>query len=155
MWFNKLADYYLKNRTEVMEALSAFLIGCFLVLIAKPLPDLFSADVRLFLTQLKISEGLTRSRLSLIGVIISVYSLVVILSLQIRSFPKFLGRLLMVVETLIIVVIVGTLCIYYDRYRFSDRLILCLCYTYLILVLIKTVKGIRKRRLHRRLSKDQ
>ncbi len=155
MWFKKLADYYLKNRDEVMEVLSAFLIGCFLVLIAKPLPDLFSADVRLFLTQMKISEGLTRSRLSLIGVIISVYSLIVILSLQIKGFPKFLRRLLMVVEVLIIVVIVGTLCIYYERYEFPDRVVLCLCYTYLILVLIKTVKEIRKRRLHRRLSKNQ
>ena len=37
MWFKKLADYYLKNRDEVMEVLSAFLIGCFLVLIAKPM----------------------------------------------------------------------------------------------------------------------
>ncbi|MBQ2659220.1 MAG: hypothetical protein IJF87_11715 [Erysipelotrichaceae bacterium] len=155
MWFKKLADYYLKNRDEVIEVMIAFLISCFLVLIARPLPDLFSADVRLFLTQLKISEGLTRSRLSLIGVIISVYSLLVILSLQIKGFPKFLGRLLMVVEVLIIVVIVGTLCIYYERYEFPDRLVLCLCYTYLILVLIKTVKGIRKRRFHRRLSKNQ
>ena len=153
MWFKKLTDYYLKNRTEALEALIAFLIGFFLVLIAKPLPELFSADVRLFLTQLKISEGLTRSRLSLIGVIVSIYSLIVILSLQIKGFPKVLGRLLMVVEVLIIVVIVGTLCFYYERYEFPDRLVLCLCYTYLILVLIKTVKGIRKRRLYRRLSK--
>ena len=153
MWFKKLADYYLKNRTEALEALIAFLVSCFLVLIAKPLPELFSADVRLFLTQLKISEGLTRSRLSLIGVIVSIYSLIVILSLQIKGFPKVLGRLLMVVEVLIIVVIVGTLCFYYERYEFPDRLVLCLFYTYLILVLIKTVKGIRKRRLYRRLSK--
>lgn len=153
MWFKKLADYYLKNRTEVLEALIAFLIGCFLVLIAKPLPELFSADVRLFLMQLKISEGLTRSRLSLIGVIVSIYSLIVILSLQIKGFPKVLGRLLMVVEVLIIIVIVGTLCFYYERYEFPDRLVLCLCYTYLILVLIKTVKEIRKRRLHRRFNK--
>ena len=154
MWFKKLVDYYLKNQTEVREVLIAFLISCFLVLVARPLPDLFSADVRLFLTQLKISEGLTRSRLSLIGIIISLYSLIVILSLQIKGFPNILGRFLMVTETLIVVMIVGTLCIYYDRYEFPDRLILCLCYTYLIVILIKTVKAIRKKRLHHRINKS-
>ena len=134
--------------------LIAFLIGCFLVLIARPLPDLFSADVRLFLTDLKISQGLTRSRLSLIGVIVSIYSLVVILALQIRGFPKVLGRILMFVEVLIIVMIVGTLCMYYDRYEFSDRLILCLCYTYLIVIGIRTVKTIRRKRIDHSLKED-
>lgn len=154
MWFKKLVDYYLKNQTDVLELLIAFLTAVLLVQIARPLPDLFSADIRLFLTDLKISGDLTRSRLSMIGIIVSLYSLIVILSLQIKGFPKIMGRILMVIETLIIVMIVGVLCMYYDRYEFSDRLILCLCYTYLIVIGIKTVKAIRKKKRYHSLNKN-
>ena len=154
MWFKKVMDYYLKNQVEVTEVLIAFLVAFLFVQAFRPFPDMFSADIRLFLIDLKISEGLTRSRLSLIGIILSLYSMVVVVSLLIRGFPKFLGRLLMVVETLLIIAIVSTLCMYYDRYRLSDRLILSLCYTYLIIIVIKTIKGIRNRRHYHKLKED-
>ena len=154
MWFKKVMDYYLKNQVEVTEVLIAFLVAFLFVQAFRPFPDMFSADIRLFLIDLKISEGLTRSRLSLIGIILSLYSMVVVISLLIRGFPKFLGRLLMVVETLLIIAIVSTLCMYYDRYRLSDRLILSLCYTYLIIIVIKTIKGIRKRRRYHKLKEE-
>ena len=155
MWFKKVMDYYLKNQVEVTEVLIAFLVAFLFVQAFRPFPDMFSADIRLFLIDLKISEGLTRSRLSLIGIILSLYSMVVVVSLLIRGFPKFLGRLLMVVETLLIIAIVSTLCMYYDRYRLSDRLILSLCYTYLIIIVIKTIKGIRKRRRYHKLKEEE
>ena len=154
MWFKKVMDYYLKNQVEVTEMLIAFLVAYLFVQAFRPFPDMFSADIRLFLINLKISEGLTRSRLSLIGIILSLYSMVVIVSLLIRGFPKFLGRLLMIIETLMIIAIVSTLCMYYDRYRLSDRLILSLCYTYLIVVIIKTIKAIRKRMRYHKLKEE-
>ena len=154
MWFKKVMDYYLKNQVEVTEMLIAFLVAYLFVQAFRPFPDMFSADIRLFLINLKISEGLTRSRLSLIGIILSLYSMVVIVSLLIRGFPKFLGRLLMIIETLMIIAIVSTLCMYYDRYRLSDRLILSLCYTYLIVVFIKTIKAIRKRMRYHKLKEE-
>ena len=154
MWLKKVIDYYLKNQSEVREVLLSFVIGFLFAQLGGPLTDLFSADFRLFLTDLKISEGLTRSRLSLIGIIISLYSLIVILSLMIRGFPKILGRILMTVETLIIIVIVNGLCFYYDRYQFSDRLILCLCYTYLLTTLINIFRTIRKKRRHHLLNEE-
>ena len=154
MWFKKVMDYYLKNQVEVTEMLIAFLVAYLFVQAFRPFPDMFSADIRLFLINLKISEGLTRSRLSLIGIILSLYSMVVIASLLIRGFPKFLGRLLMIIETLMIIAIVSTLCMYYDRYRLSDRLILSLCYTYLIVVFIKTIKAIRKRMRYHKLREE-
>ena len=154
MWFKKVMDYYLKNQVEVTEMLIAFLVAYLFVQAFRPFPDMFSADIRLFLINLKISEGLTRSRLSLIGIILSLYSMVVIVSLLIRGFPKFLGRLLMIIETLMIIAIVSTLCMYYDHYRLSDRLILSLCYTYLIVVFIKTIKAIRKRMRYHKLKEE-
>ena len=154
MWFKKVVDYYLKNQVEVTEMLIAFLVAYLFVQAFRPFPDMFSADIRLFLINLKISEGLTRSKLSLIGIILSLYSMVVIVSLLIRGFPKFLGRLLMIIETLMIIAIVSTLCMYYDRYRLSDRLILSLCYTYLIVVFIKTIKAIRKRMRYHKLREE-
>lgn len=151
MWFKKMVDYYLKNQAEVTEVLIAFLLAFFFVQAFRPFPDMFSADIRLFLIDLMISEGLTRSRILMIGIILSLYSMVVIISLLIRGFPKFLGRLLMSIETLLIIATVSTLSMYYDRYRLSDRLILSLCYTYLIVIIIKTIKGIRRRRRHHKL----
>lgn len=89
----------------------------------------------------------------MIGIIFSLYSLVVIISLMIKGFPKILGRFLMVIETLLIIMIVSTYCMYYDRYNLFDRLVLSLCYTYLIAIVVKTIKAIRKRKHYRKLKR--